>query len=47
MPVWDYTEESCFVSIMDEMLELYRKSMGVHDNLDSIDLSTIKPEDED
>lgn len=41
MPAWDYTEESCFISILDEMQKSYRESMGAHNHLDSIDLSTI------
>lgn len=43
MPAWEYTEESCFIDTMKKMLENYRRSMGVHDDINDvhIDLSTV------
>lgn len=43
MPVWEYTEESCFADTVIEMYRSYRNSLGVNkSNSDAyIDFSTI------
>lgn len=43
MPVWEYTEKSCFADTVIEMYKSYRTSLGVNESNDSayIDLSTI------
>ncbi len=42
MPAWNYTNESCFIDSMEEMLQSYRESLGMHKGNSGIDLSTTQ-----
>ena len=37
IPIWDHTDESCFVIALDEMLRSYRGSMGLSADMEDFD----------